>query len=106
MILKGINFENHGNKKRMITCGSEFPAIATIPTIIIKLSVNSFIPCTILPTASKLGFIFKCRRVFPARSSTFRLCLVPEKFEEKYEGKKIQRKSRRKKKIKENKKID
>ena len=36
----------------------------------------------------------------------FRLCLVPEKFEEKCEGKKIQRKSRRKEKVKENKKIE
>ena len=37
---------------------------------------------------------------------TFRLCLVPGKFEGKCEGKKIQRKSRRKEKVKENKKID
>ena len=36
----------------------------------------------------------------------FRLCLVLGKFEEKCEGKKIQRKSRRKEKVKENKKID
>lgn len=77
MVPKGINFENHGNKKRMITCGSKFPATATIPTIIIKLSVNSFIPCAILPTASKLGVIFKCRQVLPARSSAFKETKLP-----------------------------
>ena len=41
MVPKGINFENHGNKKRMMTCGSEFPAIATIPTIVTKPIVNA-----------------------------------------------------------------
>ena len=40
------------------------------------------------------------------QSATIRLCLVPEKFEEKCERKKIQRKSRRKEKVKKNKKID
>ena len=35
---------------------------------------------------------------------SFRLCLVPRKFEGKCKGKKIQRKSRRKEKVKENKK--
>ena len=37
---------------------------------------------------------------------SFRLCLVPRKFEGKCKRKKIQRKSRRKEKVKENKKID
>ena len=35
---------------------------------------------------------------------SFRLCLVPRKFEGKCKGKKIQRKSRKKEKVKENKK--
>ena len=34
---------------------------------------------------------------------SFRLCLVPRKFEGKYKGKKIQKKNRRKEKVKENK---
>ena len=36
--------------------------------------------------------------------NSLRLYLVPEKFEEKYKGKKIQMKSKRKEKVKENKK--
>ena len=77
MICGKINLKLTGRGKWVITRGLKFTATATIPTIITRLSANTFVSCAILPMAAstRLGLVFKRCQVFSAKSSAVGISL-------------------------------